>query len=56
MHNTGEARPRPCANPRSGWWYLFVLAQDRDRFSREPAYLYLLREELEEHSHALSPE
>ena len=22
-----------------------VLAQDRDRFSREPAYLYLLREE-----------
>jgi site-specific DNA recombinase len=27
-----------------------VLAQDRDRFSREPAYLYLLREELAEHS------
>src|SRR5215207_2581945 len=23
-----------------------VLAQDRDRFGREPAYLYLLREEL----------
>jgi DNA invertase Pin-like site-specific DNA recombinase len=22
-----------------------VLAQDRDRFTREPAYLYLLREE-----------
>jgi site-specific DNA recombinase len=26
-----------------------VLAQDRDRFSREPAYTYLLRRELEEH-------
>src|SRR3954463_14619817 len=26
-----------------------VLAQDRDRFAREPAYLYLLRKELEEH-------
>ena len=26
-----------------------VLAQDRDRFSREPAYAYLLRRELEEH-------
>src|SRR3712207_3484576 len=27
-----------------------VLAQDRDRFAREPAYLYLLREEFAEHS------
>jgi site-specific DNA recombinase len=27
-----------------------VLAQDRDRFSREPAYLYLLREELAAHN------
>lgn len=26
-----------------------VLAQDRDRFSREPAYVYLLRREFEEH-------
>ena len=26
-----------------------VLAQDRDRLAREPAYLYLLREELAEH-------
>jgi site-specific DNA recombinase len=26
-----------------------VLAQDRDRFSREPAYTYLLRQEFEEH-------
>lgn len=26
-----------------------VLAQDRDRFSREPAYAYLLRREFEEH-------
>ena len=26
-----------------------VLAQDRDRFAREPAYHYLLRKELEEH-------
>ena len=26
-----------------------VLAQDRDRFSREPAYTYLLRRELQEH-------
>ncbi|MGF1470291.1 MAG: recombinase family protein [Rubrobacteraceae bacterium] len=26
-----------------------VLAQDRDRFAREPAYLYLLREEFAEH-------
>ncbi len=26
-----------------------VLAQERDRFSREPAYLYLLREEFAEH-------
>jgi DNA invertase Pin-like site-specific DNA recombinase len=25
-----------------------VLAQDRDRFSREPAYHYLLRQEFEE--------
>ena len=27
-----------------------VLAQDRDRFSREPAYHYLLQREFEEHS------
>ena len=27
-----------------------VLAQDRDRLAREPAYLYLLREEFAEHS------
>ncbi len=26
-----------------------VLAQDRDRFAREPAYHYLLKKELEEH-------
>ena len=26
-----------------------VLAQDRDRFSREPAYTYLLRREFQEH-------
>src|SRR5829696_127422 len=26
-----------------------VLAQDRDRFAREPAYLYLLKKEFEEH-------
>jgi site-specific DNA recombinase len=26
-----------------------MLAQDRDRFAREPAYLYLLRKEFEEH-------
>ena len=26
-----------------------VLAQDRDRLAREPAYLYLLRREFEEH-------
>ena len=26
-----------------------VLAQDRDRFAREPAYTYLLRREFEEH-------
>jgi site-specific DNA recombinase len=26
-----------------------VLAQDRDRFTREPAYHYLLRREFEEH-------
>src|SRR4028118_414573 len=30
-----------------------VLAQDRDRFSREPAYSYLLRREFEEHGTAL---
>src|ERR671933_1427753 len=30
-----------------------VLAQDRDRFAREPAYLYLLREEFAEHGAAL---
>jgi len=30
-----------------------VLAQDRDRFSREPAYTYLLRREFEEHGTAL---
>ena len=30
-----------------------VLAQDRDRFAREPAYLYLLREEFAEHGTAL---
>src|SRR5918995_3658105 len=28
---------------------LVVLAQDRDRFAREPAYHYLLRREFEEH-------
>ncbi len=26
-----------------------VLAQDRDRFAREPAYLYLLKQEFEQH-------
>jgi hypothetical protein len=26
-----------------------VLAQDRDRFARDPAYLYLLRQEFAEH-------
>jgi site-specific DNA recombinase len=26
-----------------------VLAQDRDRFAREPAYHYLLKREFEEH-------
>lgn len=30
-----------------------VLAQDRDRFAREPAYLYLLREEFAEHGTGL---
>ena len=30
-----------------------VLAQDRDRFAREPAYLYLLREEFSQHGTAL---
>jgi site-specific DNA recombinase len=30
-----------------------VLAQDRDRFAREPAYLYLLRQEFAEHRCAL---
>jgi site-specific DNA recombinase len=30
-----------------------VLAQDRDRFAREPAYLYLLRQEFGEHHCAL---
>ncbi|MDX5895279.1 site-specific DNA recombinase [Rubrobacter radiotolerans DSM 5868] len=30
-----------------------VLAQDRDRFAREPAYLYLLREEFAEHGTTL---
>src|SRR5215217_5762808 len=30
-----------------------VLAQDRDRLAREPAYLYLLREEFAEHGTAL---
>lgn len=31
----------------------FVLAQDRDRLAREPAYLYLLREEFQRHGCAL---
>ena len=30
-----------------------VLAQDRDRFSREPAYTYLLKREFEEHGTAI---
>src|SRR5215211_1151159 len=30
-----------------------VLAQDRDRFAREPAYNYLLKKEFEEHGCAL---
>src|SRR5918999_4549965 len=30
-----------------------VLAQDRDRFAREPAYHYLLKREFEEHGCAL---
>src|SRR5687768_14468142 len=30
-----------------------VLAQDRDRISREPAYLYILREEFAEHGTVL---
>ena len=32
---------------------LVVLAQDRDRFAREPAYHYLLRKEFEEHGAGL---
>src|ERR687889_1476376 len=31
-----------------------VLAQDRDRFAREPAYHYLLRREFEEHGCKIS--
>src|SRR5919107_811871 len=30
-------------------WVSAVLAQDRDRFAREPAYLWVLREELDKH-------
>ncbi len=30
-----------------------VLSQDRDRFAREPAYLYLLKKEFEEHGCSL---
>src|ERR671910_1903254 len=30
-----------------------VLAQDRDRFAREPAYHYILRQEFEEHGAAI---
>jgi site-specific DNA recombinase len=32
---------------------LVVLAQDRDRFAREPAYHYLLKREFEEHGCSL---
>jgi site-specific DNA recombinase len=32
-----------------------VLAQDRDRFAREPAYHYLLRAEFEEHGRGFAP-
>jgi site-specific DNA recombinase len=32
-----------------------VLAQDRDRFAREPAYHYLLRREFEEHGTKIRP-
>jgi site-specific DNA recombinase len=33
-----------------------VLAQDRDRFAREPAYLYLLKQEFAEHGCVSLPE
>src|SRR4051812_7029564 len=33
----------------AGGGVFIVLAQDRDRFAREPAYLYLLKKEFEEH-------
>lgn len=33
-----------------------VLAQDRDRFSREPAYTYLLKREFEEHGCKMRPQ
>src|SRR3954451_3373335 len=33
----------------AGGGLFIVLAQDRDRFAREPSYLYLLKKEFEEH-------
>jgi hypothetical protein len=32
-----------------------VLAQDRDRFAREPAYLYLLKQEFAEYGPRYAP-
>ena len=46
----GEAWYGPCAG--TSWPpgdVSVVLAQDRDRFAREPAYHYLLKREFEEH-------
>src|SRR5215211_566351 len=51
--NSGASLGRPgmdrVRNLVQGSGVSFVLAQDRDRFAREPAYVYLLREEFAVH-------
>src|ERR671913_369560 len=50
---SGESLERPgmdrVRDLVAGGGIFVVLAQDRDRFAREPAYLYLLKKEFEEH-------
>ena len=48
-----HVRDLVASHSRGGAVQLVVVAQDRDRFAREPAYHYLLRREFEEHGAVL---
>ena len=49
LQRPGMDRVRSLVQDREVGGVCMVLAQERDRFAREPAYVYLLREEFAEH-------